>query len=458
MTDAYLLPIRTAALIFPGLALLMFVPTAVVLYRRHGVMTRWRVLSLYGAVYYALTAFCLTIVPLPSPSVDVCAKYPSFAEPQFMPGSFFGDIWKEAHHRVTFNALVLGNSAVWQTVFNLLLLLPLGVFIRTHFRRGLVAATAAGFAGSLLLELTQYTGLWGLYACPYRLFAVDDLIANTAGAMLGWAAAGPLARVLPDLNALDDRALDPHKVPFGRRLVALLLDMTGAALLTGAVAGLVFLSLGAGAVLWVPPVVWVLWFVVVPRWSGATPGKHVLLLKLVTRSGDRPGHAALALRAAALGLPLAGVWLIAGATLPNPGTDPSAVIEIAGEIGYRDMVYAMAADPVGGLAMLLAPVACLAFVLWCVRAVRRHPHGLGLHEILSGVRNETLPHSTARRGGGPDGSVEPPTSVPSQQVRLPRGTEISTGTNGESKSCPGSPAPNSTSPSRAAALRMDERH
>ncbi|MEV7068498.1 VanZ family protein [Streptomyces collinus] len=411
MTDVYLLPIRTAALIFPGLALLMFVPTAVVIYRRHGVMTRWRVLSLYGGVYYALTALCLTIVPLPSPSVDVCAKYPSFAHPQFMPGRAFADIWKEAHHRVTLDALVLGNSAVWQTVFNLLLLLPLGVFVRIHFRKGLIVAAAAGLAGSLLFELTQYTGLWGLYACPYRLFAVDDLIANTAGAALGWAAAGPLARVLPALTTLDDRALDVHKVPFGRRLVALLLDMTGAALLTAAVAGLVFLGLGADAVLWVPPVVWVLWFVMVPRWSGATPGKHILLLKLVTRSGARPGHGALVLRAAALGLPFAVVWLIAGATLPNAAADPSALIEIAGGVGYRDVAHSMAADPVGGLAMLLAPVPCMVLIVCCVQAVRTHPEGLGLHETLSGVRNEALPHTRARQGGGAEQTRRQPHSA-----------------------------------------------
>ncbi|MDQ0777446.1 glycopeptide antibiotics resistance protein [Streptomyces aurantiacus] len=420
MTDVYLLPIRTASVIFPGLALLMFVPTAVVIYRRHGVMTRWRVLSLYAGVYYALTALCLTIVPLPSPSVDVCAKYPSFADPQFMPGTAFADIWKEAHHRVTFNALVLENSAVWQTVFNVLLLLPLGAFVRIHFRRGPMVATAAGFAGSLFFELTQYTGLWGLYACPYRVFCVDDLIVNTAGAALGWAAAGPLARVLPDLATLDDRALDLHRVPFGRRLLALLLDMTGAALLTGAVGGLVLLGLGTDAVLWVPPAVWVLWFVLVPRWSGATPGKHVLLVKLVTRSGGRPGHGALAVRAAVLGLPFAGVWFIAGATLPAAGADPSTLIEVAGGVGYREVAYALAADPTTGLALLLAPVAGLAVAVWCVRAVRRHPEGLGLHEILSGVRNKALPHATARRGGGLDG---------------PAGTESESGT--EKQSLPG---------------------
>ncbi|MDW6062041.1 hypothetical protein SAZ11_33490 [Streptomyces sp. FXJ1.4098] len=40
MTDAYLLPIKTAAALFPLLALALFLPTAVALYRRHGVMSR----------------------------------------------------------------------------------------------------------------------------------------------------------------------------------------------------------------------------------------------------------------------------------------------------------------------------------------------------------------------------------------------------------------------------------
>ncbi|WP_307068521.1 VanZ family protein [Streptomyces sp. B3I8] len=402
MTDSYLLPVRTAALIFPGLALLLLVPMAVVVYRRHGVMTRWRTLSLFGGVYYALTAFCLTIVPLPSRAVDVCAKYPSFAHPQWTPGSFVGDIWKEAHHRVTFHDLVLGNPAVWQTVFNLFLLLPLGVFVRVHARRGPTAATLAGFAGSLFFEVTQYTGLYGLYACPYRLFAVDDLLANTAGAALGWALAGPLARALPDLSTLDARALDPLKVPFGRRLVALLLDVTGVVLLSGSAAVLVYLALGPDPVPWVPLLVWVLWFVVVPRWTGATPGKHALLLKLVTGSGGRPGLGALSLRATALGLPFALVWFVAGAALPGVALRAaSAGTDAVEGIGYRDVVYAMASDPAGAPAGFLVPCLCLAVVVWWVRVVRRHPEGLGPHEVLSGIRNRALPHATARRSERP---------------------------------------------------------
>ncbi|WP_431043444.1 VanZ family protein [Streptomyces sp. P1-3] len=407
MTETYLLPIRTAALLFPALALLMFVPTAIVLYRRHGVMTRWRVLSVYGGVYYALTAFCMTIVPLPKPSVNVCKAYPSFAEPQFTPGVAFSDIWKVAHHRVTLDALILHNSAFWQTVFNLVLLLPLGVFVRIHFRRGLAAATAAGFAGSLFFELTQYSGLWGLYECPYRLFAVDDLIVNTAGAALGWAVAGPLARALPALDTLDDRALDQlaaGKVPFGRRLVALLLDVTGVVLLTPIVAVIGYFALGTATVLAAPPVAFVLWFVVIPWLTGATPGKHVLRLRLVTPAGGRPSPAGLALRAVVLSPLLllaylggvAVVGIAAGAVLVggSASTDPSLLAEIADRA--EEVAFSLAADPVAGLVLLLPPALCLALIGAYVRSIRRHPQGLGPHETLSGVRNHALPHTRAR--------------------------------------------------------------
>ena len=44
-----------------------------------------------------------------------------------------------------------------------------------------------GFGLSLTVELTQLTGLWGLYPCPYRQFDVDDLILNTTGVALGFA-------------------------------------------------------------------------------------------------------------------------------------------------------------------------------------------------------------------------------------------------------------------------------
>ncbi len=53
---------------------------------------------------------------------------------------------------------------------------------------GLRLRTFAGaaLAMALLTEATQLTGTWGVYPCAIRQFSVDDLILNTAGAVLGF--------------------------------------------------------------------------------------------------------------------------------------------------------------------------------------------------------------------------------------------------------------------------------
>lgn len=43
-----------------------------------------------------------------------------------------------------------------------------------------------GIGLTLLVELTQLTGAWGLYPCAWRKFDVDDLMANALGVALVW--------------------------------------------------------------------------------------------------------------------------------------------------------------------------------------------------------------------------------------------------------------------------------
>ena len=85
------------------------------------------------------------------------------------------------------------NQAFLQVVLNVVLFLPFGVFVRLITHRGVVVATVLGFAVSLLIEVTQLTGVWGVYPCAYRLFDVDDLLTNTLGAFLGAVLSAPYA-------------------------------------------------------------------------------------------------------------------------------------------------------------------------------------------------------------------------------------------------------------------------
>ena len=63
--------------------------------------------------------------------------------------------------------------------------MPLGFLARAVFKRSLLVSTLITAGLSLAIELTQLTGIWGVYDCAYRIFDVDDLMTNTAGGLLG---------------------------------------------------------------------------------------------------------------------------------------------------------------------------------------------------------------------------------------------------------------------------------
>ncbi len=120
-----------------------------------------------------------------------------------------------------------------QIVLNVLLFVPLGYFLRVILHRGVVVATIAGFGLSLLIELTQKTGVWHLYSCAYRLFDVDDLIVNTLGATVG-----SLLSILV-VRRRAGKVVLPTTISFGRRLVGFACDVLFIAL-TGAAAALAY--------------------------------------------------------------------------------------------------------------------------------------------------------------------------------------------------------------------------
>jgi hypothetical protein len=178
MFDQYLLPVKTAAMVFPALALALLVPFSFVAYRRRGRLGWLRSLVFFGFAYFAVAAFLLTLMPLPRDPRTVCASFPAAAHPQYALGNFVADFVKESHGRHGL-AMVVGNPALYQVVFNAVMLAPLGIFLRYYAGRSLATTAAAGLGTSLLFELTQGTGVWGLYPCPYRLADVDDLLLNT---------------------------------------------------------------------------------------------------------------------------------------------------------------------------------------------------------------------------------------------------------------------------------------
>ncbi|MGO1276091.1 MAG: VanZ family protein [Corynebacterium variabile] len=159
-----------------ALAVVLFVPFVWLNYRRDGRLTVSRTLLWVGFLVYAMALWTYTLLPLPDPTDIVCRGA------QTRPLQFVDDI--RAYNTSSTRAL-LTNPAVLQVALNVVFFVPLGLFLRLLWGRGILWSAVAGFAVSLFIETTQYTGVWGIYSCAYRFFDVDDLLANTSGAVIG---------------------------------------------------------------------------------------------------------------------------------------------------------------------------------------------------------------------------------------------------------------------------------
>ncbi|MGO1053896.1 VanZ family protein [Crossiella sp. CA198] len=221
MPQLYVQNIQTGLFYFLIIGLALLIPVVAFHYVRFGRVDPRRSFVLYATLLYGLVLLALVFMPFP-PIDSVCTGRQST---QFTPFQFIGDIQTELakHNRSGFLAGLTSKSML-SFVFNIALFVPLGVLLRrVHgLRRRWVLAI--GFGASLLIEITQVTGNFGIYPCPYRLFDIDDLMANTLGAALGGLIA-PAALIVPKLlPAAETRALaDSASLP--RQVVGYGLDM-----------------------------------------------------------------------------------------------------------------------------------------------------------------------------------------------------------------------------------------
>ncbi|MCP2166220.1 VanZ family protein [Goodfellowiella coeruleoviolacea] len=286
MATAYLDNIRTGLITFLGVGFALVLPVIGVHYLRYGRVEPRRSLVLYALMAYGIVTAALVFLPFPDPAT-VCHGQQTV---QPWPLQWISDLNTElAKHGRSGVVAVLTSNAVLQVAFNVVLFAPLGVFLRRAFGRGLGWAAAAGFTASLLVEITQLTGNFGMYECAYRIFDVDDLMANTLGAVLGWLVA-PVCVFVPRLRPLTHVKALPNAVGVPRKCFALLADVLLATLLGELVSEDDALS---------TLLVLVLFRVLMPALTGGwTPGGWLLRFQLRRVDGDRAGLARIALHEA----------------------------------------------------------------------------------------------------------------------------------------------------------------
>ncbi|WP_274648483.1 VanZ family protein [Paenibacillus humicola] len=302
MFESYLFPISYAFLVFPGAALLFTLPFLIVQYRRHGYINKLRAVVLYLFLLYLLNALFLIVLPFPVSRHN----QPPEAYAQWIPLDFIQDILRETSvvpSRPSTYLHLFRERAFLQAMFNIWLLVPFGLFLRYYFRAGWVACLLCSFGLSLFFEVTQVTGIYGLFDYPYRLFDVDDLLLNTSGGMLGFVIAEWLSARLPRIDRLDEKVdLKRKRVSYTRRSVALFLD--GAILLPAMGLSGVFLHVSSYFV-WAA-----FYFIVLPYATGGrTFGKWAVRIRIAGREG-RPSLRELAIRGGLLYLFLGGIQIV----------------------------------------------------------------------------------------------------------------------------------------------------
>ncbi|WP_396658802.1 VanZ family protein [Microbacterium oxydans] len=266
--------------------ILLFVPFVAISYRRRGRLGLGRTVLWLAALIYFWAIWTYTLLPLPDPDTIRCVG--AITDPM--------SVVRDVQKAFAAPGNPLRQPALLQLVFNVLLFVPLGFFVRVLAGRGMLTALAAGFGLSLLVETTQLTGVWGVYPCAYRFFDVGDLMTNTLGAVIGCIVAILVPRSLRGAKASPDADL-PRPVTRGRRLLVMLCDFLAYG----------FLSMAAG----VTVQVW-LEFVVDDRAAvldgtlasaAATIAPSALFLALILISGRSVGDIAVQLRYAGSRLP-----------------------------------------------------------------------------------------------------------------------------------------------------------
>jgi glycopeptide antibiotics resistance protein len=311
----YVFPVQTAFFIFVLIAMFLLVPWLIYGYRKDGFFSWSRFGVSFSFIFYLLAAYCLVILPFPTTRNTCAQQAADTVYYNLVPFTFVKDIMKETpivwSQPASYIGMIQGRAFL-QVLFNVMLLMPLGVYIRYFWQKRSYwkQALLSGFGLSLFFEITQITGFYGFYDCPYRLFDVDDLLLNTSGTVLGFFAAPILLALFPSrasIQAKSEQILEQNKVYPVPQLLALIID--------GVV--VVFLSNLMSIFNWsntnvivstlntVIAMLFVFFFIPSLR-DGKTPGSALMRFRYVNRETGEPSSASLFKRLLALYAP----WIL----------------------------------------------------------------------------------------------------------------------------------------------------
>ena len=284
--NAYSIPIKFAIITFPFIAFILTIPFLIYQYRKYGAIPILKSIIFYSFILYLITAYYMVMLPLPS--IEYVKKL-NTPYTQLIPFQFIKDITATVSFDVTnFKDVIniFSHSTIYVVVFNFILTLPFGVYLKYYFNKKWYQTIIYSFLFSLFFELTQLSGLYGIYPRPYRLFDVDDLIVNTAGGFFGHLITPLLTIFLPTQKELESISYKKgEKVTLLRRIFAFLIDIFFITIINVIVSILLYSS---KAFFYSGLISILIYYICVPLiGNGKTIGKKILRIDITSINGNK---------------------------------------------------------------------------------------------------------------------------------------------------------------------------
>ena len=277
--NAYKIPIESAFIVFPFIAFIMTIPFLLHQYRKFGSIPPLKSAIFYSLILYLLCAYFLVILPLPSIEKVEAMRGPTS---QLIPFQFVKDIMETTSFDIKSISdfiNIFKNSTIYTVLFNIVLTLPFGVYLRYMFKKKWYHTILYTLLLSLIFELTQLSGLYGIYPRPYRLFDVDDLLINTFGGLLGHILTPLLTFYIPTIDEIDEKGYEKgQKVTIIRRIVSLVIDLLFI-LAFGIITKILLFGTPLSNANWLITII--IYYICIPPFNnGITFGKKFLRLKI----------------------------------------------------------------------------------------------------------------------------------------------------------------------------------
>lgn len=184
----------------------------------------WVRLMSYLWAFFFFIALGLVFFPFPEFTETFCSARMELLTRQTTPFQFFADIQTYAStHRLTWLSWYVRNKALFQVVFNIFLIAPVGIVLWTLTTWKWRKVCIVWLGLSLWFELLQGTGLFWILPCPYRLFDVDDLILNSSGFFIGYYIIYPWKKRIQN-TLFSQEHVDKDRVSLLRRFMAISID------------------------------------------------------------------------------------------------------------------------------------------------------------------------------------------------------------------------------------------